>query len=87
LQESIFYEGGENMLFGLIKDKSPEQVFNNVSCALCSTIVSQNCATLISEKATDAKGQQFACFRCFAQIIIQRRQAKYTLNTSHKRAA
>ena len=75
------------MLFGLIKDKPPEQIFNNVSCALCSEIVSQNCATLIGEKVIDEKQQQFACFRCFAQIIIQRRQANYTLNDSHKRAA
>jgi hypothetical protein len=75
------------MLFGLIKDKSPEQIHNNVSCALCSSIVSENCATLISEKARDAKQQQFACFRCFAQIIIERQQAKYAVHHSHKRAA
>jgi hypothetical protein len=75
------------MLFGLIKDKSPEQIHNNVSCALCSTIVSQSCATLINERAGDAQKQQFACFRCFAQIIIERQQAKYTVNHSHKRAA
>ena len=68
------------MLFGLLRDKSPEQMLNQVSCALCSTVVSQSCATLISESANDAT---FACFRCFAQIIIERRQA----HTPHQRAA
>jgi hypothetical protein len=72
------------MLFGLIQDKSPEQIFNNVSCALCSTLVSQSCATLISASNED---DEFACFRCFAQIIIERGQANHPVNTPHKRAA
>jgi hypothetical protein len=75
------------MLFGLLQDKSPEQIFNNVSCALCLTVVSQSCATPISETASDGNPQQFACFRCFAQIIVERRQTKYQANAPHQRAA
>lgn len=75
------------MLFGLIQDKSPQQILTNVSCALCLTVVSQSCATMISENENDERGQRFACFRCFAQIIIERRQAQYRINTPHKRAA
>jgi hypothetical protein len=74
------------MLFGLIKDKSPEQKLNNISCALCATVVSQSCATLIGE-ANGAEPRRFACFRCFARIIVQRRQAESPLHASHKRAA
>jgi hypothetical protein len=74
------------MLFGLIEDKSPEQKLNSISCALCATVVSQSCATLIAE-ANDAEPQRFACFRCFARIIVQRRQAEYSSPASHKRAA
>jgi hypothetical protein len=75
------------MLFGFLQDKSPEQTFTNVSCALCLTVVSQSCATPISETADGEKNQQFACFRCFAQIIVERRQTKNQVNTLHKRAA
>jgi hypothetical protein len=75
------------MLFGFLQDKSPEQILTNVSCALCLTLVSQSCATPISDTASDGKPQQFACFRCFAQIIVERRQTKYQVNAQHKRAA
>lgn len=75
------------MLFGFIQDKSPEQILHNISCALCLTVVSRSCATVLSAGANDQRTQQFACFRCFAQIIIERRQAKYQMNTPHKRAA
>lgn len=74
------------MLFGLIKDKPPEQKQTNISCALCATVVSQSCATLIGE-ANDPESRQFACFRCFARIIVQRRQAESSLPASHQRAA
>lgn len=75
------------MLFGFIQDKSPEQIRNQVSCALCLTVVSQSCATVSSVSANAERTKQFTCFRCFAQIIIERRQAKYRMNTPHKRAA
>jgi hypothetical protein len=75
------------MLFGLIKDKPPAQKLSPISCALCSTLVSQSCATLIGEPADSREPQRFACFRCFARIIVQRRQAKYPLDNSHQRAA
>jgi hypothetical protein len=75
------------MLFGLIKDKPPAQQPSPISCALCSTIVSQSCATAIGEPANSREPQRFACFRCFARIIVQRRQAKYSPENSHQRAA
>ncbi len=75
------------MLFGFIRDRTPEQMRTNVSCALCSTVVCQSCSTVISESAKGGKNQQFACFRCFAQIIIDRRQAHHPGNQLYKRAA
>jgi hypothetical protein len=75
------------MLFGLIKDKSSEQISNPVSCALCLTVVSQGCATLLKDDPQQPSARQFACFRCFAEIIVQRRQLIQRARAQQKHAA
>jgi hypothetical protein len=75
------------MLFGLIKGKSPEHLSNPVSCALCLTLVSQSCATLLKDNPQEPKARQYACFRCFAEIIVQRRQLIQQAHSQHKHAA
>lgn len=75
------------MLFGLIKDKTPEQIANPVACALCLTVVSQNCATLIKDNPQEPSARQFACFRCFAEIIVQRRQLIQQAQSHQRHAA
>ena len=75
------------MLFGLIKDRTSEPIQNSVSCALCLTLVSQSCATLIKDTPGEPQARQFACFRCFAEIIVQRRQLIQQAQSQQKHAA
>jgi hypothetical protein len=75
------------MLFGLLKDKSSEHLSNTVSCALCLTVVSQGCATLLKDDPHQPAARQFACFRCFAEIIVQRRQLIQQARAQQRHAA